>query len=123
MEHFVQLVLDEVIRLEIEDITTIQSFDFESLRLTKKRLPEIQIAMLIMNRIPPEENVRNLGFKPDIYSSYFALVNEELMAYCREEGIKVIPWTVNKKEDIQRMLDLDVDGIISDYPDLVLEML
>ena len=32
-------------------------------------------------------------------------------------GIKVIPWTVNESVDMQRMIDWDVDGIISDYPD------
>ena len=32
---------------------------------------------------------------------------------------KVIPWTVNEEADIERVLAMGVDGIISDYPDRV----
>ena len=34
-------------------------------------------------------------------------------------GLDVVVWTVNKPEDIEKMLELKVDGIISDRPDLV----
>jgi glycerophosphoryl diester phosphodiesterase len=34
-------------------------------------------------------------------------------------GLRVIVWTVNTEKDIARMLELGVDGIISDYPDRV----
>jgi glycerophosphoryl diester phosphodiesterase len=32
-------------------------------------------------------------------------------------------WTVNEEEDMQRLLDLGVDGIITDYPDRLLDVL
>ena len=32
-------------------------------------------------------------------------------------GIKIIPWTVNKTEDMIRLRDWGVDGLITDYPD------
>jgi glycerophosphoryl diester phosphodiesterase len=35
-------------------------------------------------------------------------------------GMRVVVWTVNEPADIARMLDLGLDGIISDYPDRVL---
>ena len=38
-------------------------------------------------------------------------------------GMQVIPWTVNASEDMQSMLDFGVDGIITDYPDVLLELL
>ncbi|MBA3674725.1 MAG: glycerophosphodiester phosphodiesterase, partial [Chitinophagaceae bacterium] len=34
------------------------------------------------------------------------------------KGMKIIPWTVNTKEEIERIKSLGVDGIITDYPDL-----
>jgi glycerophosphoryl diester phosphodiesterase len=37
--------------------------------------------------------------------------------------MQVIPWTVNTSEDMQSMLDFGVDGIITDYPDVLLELL
>ena len=32
-------------------------------------------------------------------------------------GLTVLPWTVNDPKDMQRLIDLNVDGIITDYPD------
>ena len=32
-------------------------------------------------------------------------------------GIDVLPWTVNETADMQKLIDMGVDGIISDYPD------
>ncbi len=40
-----------------------------------------------------------------------------------EEGIRVIPWTVNDAAAMQELLGWGVDGIITDYPDRVLAML
>jgi glycerophosphoryl diester phosphodiesterase len=33
-----------------------------------------------------------------------------------------VVWTVNKREDMARMIELGVDGIISDRPDLLREV-
>ena len=41
----------------------------------------------------------------------------------QQEGILVIPWTVNKPQAIRKMMDWGVDGIITDYPDRVLALL
>jgi glycerophosphoryl diester phosphodiesterase len=35
----------------------------------------------------------------------------------RQLGLKVVVWTVNEEPDMVRMIELGVDGIISDYPD------
>ncbi len=118
---FTQLVVDQVQALAIEEKTCIQSFDLRALQITKEIAPELTTALLIMNRKSPTENIAELGFKPDIYSCYYKLVNDELIDYCSEENIKVIPWTVNTAADMKAMIEIGVDGIISDYPDLLIE--
>jgi glycerophosphoryl diester phosphodiesterase len=40
------------------------------------------------------------------------------LQYCHERNIKLVPWTVNTKEEIVRLKAMGVDGIITDYPDL-----
>jgi glycerophosphoryl diester phosphodiesterase len=37
----------------------------------------------------------------------------------RALGLRVIPWTVNEPSAIERVLDLGLDGLITDYPDRV----
>lgn len=63
------------------------------------------------------------GFTPEIYSCYFQLLSREEIKQIQESGMKVIPWTVNEVADIKKMIDWEVDGIISDYPNRVIETL
>ncbi len=122
VEEFVDLVLEQVNQFDIIDNTIIQSFDPESLRFVKAKSPRIRTALLIMNDKSVEENLRNLGFKPDIYSCFFKLLNKESTELCQSQGIKVIPWTVNEIADMEAMIELGVDGIISDYPNRVIDL-
>ena len=80
----------------------------------------MKIAMLIedFDKRGIEKQIEALGFVPTIYSPAYSLVNETLINYCHERKIKIIPWTVNTKEEIERLKKMGVDGIISDYPNL-----
>jgi glycerophosphoryl diester phosphodiesterase len=57
--------------------------------------------------------------KGAIWSPSFRDLDEHSLAVARALGLQVIPWTVNAPADIARVLDMKVDGIISDYPDRV----
>ncbi|MFQ5447650.1 MAG: glycerophosphodiester phosphodiesterase family protein, partial [Saprospiraceae bacterium] len=59
---------------------------------------------------------------PDIYSPYFKLLRKRHIRKLHKRGIRVIPWTVNTVEDIKRMRRKSVDGIITDYPNLITEV-
>jgi glycerophosphoryl diester phosphodiesterase len=47
----------------------------------------------------------------------------EMIAEAHELGLPVIPWTVNEKTDMERLMDLGVDGIITDYPTRLREVM
>ena len=57
-----------------------------------------------------------MGFPVDIYSPEHSLVTRELLSWCHFRGIRVIPWTVNDLARMQELIDMGVDGLISDYP-------
>jgi glycerophosphoryl diester phosphodiesterase len=65
-----------------------------------------------------DEQINELGFKPDIYSPHFSLVNAALVSDCHRHHIKLLPWTVNDLEQINSLKALGVDGIITDFPNL-----
>ncbi|MEO6316939.1 MAG: glycerophosphodiester phosphodiesterase family protein, partial [Chitinophagaceae bacterium] len=65
-----------------------------------------------------EEQLKQLGFVPTIYSPAWKLVNESVLQTCHRNNMKLIAWTVNNKIEITRLKALGVDGIISDYPNL-----
>jgi glycerophosphoryl diester phosphodiesterase len=54
-----------------------------------------------------------------VWSPYFADVTPELVKEAHDLGLRVVVWTVNKPEDIARMIEIGVDGVISDRPDLL----
>ncbi len=123
VQIFVEKVLEVVKSANLEDRTIIQSFDAESLRIARHLSDKIRIAWLIENRRTFEENMLHLGIKPDIYSPHYQLVDQDLVKQVHAQDMRLIPWTVNEAIDIDQMISLGVDGIISDYPGRVLEKL
>jgi len=81
-----------------------------------QKYSEIKLALLVEDNESVEQHITQLGFIPQIYSPEYILVNEALMLFCKEKNMKVIPWTVNDKENILKLISLGVDGIITDYP-------
>ena len=49
----------------------------------------------------------------------FHLLTNEYVAAIKEKGIPIFPWTVNEIDDIQKMKDFGIDGIITDYLDRI----
>ncbi len=119
-EEFVELLMAVIKEKKIEQWVIIQSFDFRTLQYLHQHYPHIKTAMLIEDddKRGIEKQMEALGFVPTIYSPHYSLVNKELISYCYYRKIKVIPWTVNTKQEIEQLKTMGVDGIISDYPDL-----
>lgn len=124
-KEFAQLLIDVLHEKGIQGRTIIQSFDIFSLREVKQIDPEIPVAQLIHygNQLSYKLNIQNLSFKPEIYSPEHTKVTPELIAYMKEQGIKVIPWTVNDEDRMQELIQMGVDGIITDYPDRLIVVL
>lgn len=121
--EFCELVMNVIKEKNIEERVIIQSFDVRPLQEIHQKNPKIKLALLVENRYSVEKNIEQLGFIPDIYSPNHLFVNEKLMKFAAEKNMKVIPWTVNEKEEILSVLRLGVDGIITDYPDRAKEIL
>lgn len=95
----------------------IQSFDIRVLQYWHKTWPQVRLALLVENQKSPEQNLQELGFTPSVYSPYFKLLTPETIQQLKSAGMRVIPWTVNEKADMQRLRTWGVDGLITDYPD------
>lgn len=122
IEDFTKLVLAEIERLKISDRTCIQSFDLRPLQLVKKLKPNQTLALLVENKDGFEKNLQLLGFQPDIYSVDYHLLRKKHVKALHAMGIKVIPWTVNDVKSMKKLRRWKVDGIITDYPNLIAEV-
>ena len=61
--------------------------------------------------------LRPLKLRVDTYGPYFKDLTADLVAEAHNLGLPVCTWTVNEVEDIENMIDIGVDGIITDYTD------
>lgn len=119
-EEFVDLLVAVIQNEGIAERTVIQSFDMRTLQVAHKKYPTFKTSLLIENtdKRTLNEQLNELGFVPTVYSPHYTLINPALVKACHDKGMKVIPWTVNTKQEIERLKSVGVDGIITDYPDL-----
>ena len=59
----------------------------------------------------------------DGWFPYYADINRSTLAEARELGLRVGAWTVDRTDDLARLADLQIDGICTDYPDRLAQIL
>lgn len=117
-DKFAELLVAELNALQIREYTIIQSFDVKPLQYLHETHPDIELSYLVENKKSFERNLKRLGFTPQIYSPGYHLVDKTLIEKVHLKGMKIIPWTINTVEEMLRIAESGVDGLITDYPDL-----
>ena len=121
-EVFVNKVLQQIEGLKVGDRITLQSFDAKVLREIHQQNPEIPISYLTEVSTGIVRAVRVLGFTPSVYSPNYRTLRKNTVDEAHARNVKVIPWTVNSVDLFEKMIGLGVDGMITDYPDLIEKM-
>ncbi|MEM7411214.1 MAG: glycerophosphodiester phosphodiesterase family protein [Myxococcota bacterium] len=141
LPHFVDRVVATIRDAGMVERTTVQSFLWRALELTKEREPRLRTAGLVSPETLGPEWLG--GLVRDDYADFLGVLAaagyiDELSPYWiqlvpgayslglgvrnfQAAGYRVIPWTVNDAGDIRAMLGIGVDGIITDYPNRVLD--
>lgn len=116
---FVRLIMEVVMRKGISERVTIQSFDRRTLQALHQTYPGIQTSLLIeaSDRSSLDSQIDALGFVPSVYSPAWQLVTQELIQACHDKGMRIIPWTINERTEIERFKEMGIDGVITDYPE------
>ncbi len=139
-EAFARRVIAEIRKGGMQTRTMIQSFDWRTLQVVQKEAPEIRTMYLSSSRTLARmanggPSPWLAGFDPDrfggslpqavhaaggrIWAPNQTYLTPALRAEAKALGVSVIPWTVNEPAMMNKLLDMGVDGIISDRPDLV----
>ncbi len=122
-EAFTSLLLAVIENQRVAERCLIQSFDPRTLRIARELAPDMKLVLLVEGDDDFITRTNDLGFLPDVYSPSFDLVSLDMRTWTSDQGIKLIPWTVNEVDDMKQMIELGVDGIITDYPDRLIELL
>jgi glycerophosphoryl diester phosphodiesterase len=112
----------------------VQSFDWRGPRRLRQARPDIRLAWLTRSDILPEARSWWDGPHPSdyggsvpravaaeggpIWTPLYSDLTEDSVAEAHALGLSVIPWTVNQPSDMRRLLTWNVDGLITDRPDL-----
>ena len=146
-EHYVSLLLNKLEQLQLSEHVFLQSFDWRLLRPIKQQRPDLKTGLLtnlqpidplqktpprqfhlagtppisilatdwhLYYASPPEMVAKNGG---DVWSSYYRDLSEAWVREAHDLGLEVYAWTVNEKQDIEKMAGWGVDAITTDYPE------
>lgn len=98
----------------------IQSFNFNSMKKMDALLPEVPIGVLTSSRLHITDlALEEFAAYADYFNPSYGLVSKELVDKVHNLGMEIQSWTVRSPEAAQFLIDMKVDGIITDYPDYV----
>ena len=145
-ERFASALVDSIHRAGLQRRASIQSFDWRTLVHVKKIAPHIRTVCLTIDApgmstvqaSPGQASRWHAGFKLsdyggvmpamikaagcDVWSMFWRNLTPQLLAQAHSYGLAVIPWTVNETRDLQTLITMGVDGLITDYPDRLLQL-
>ena len=102
----------------------VQSFDVRALNYIRANWPEVTLSYLteFEEGGDIESLLKRLDFTPEWWSPESHVVTRTNVAWCHEHGIGVVPWTVDSKPEMKRLVKCGVEAIISNYPDVLIEV-
>ena len=140
-DTFARLAVDAVRAAKLTGRVTIQSFDWRTLLAVRRIAPDIATVCLTMDTAD-WSNLRGPAGRPSpwldgvdtgrtdapapelaraagctTWSPYWRNVDAAALALAHRLGLMIVPWTVNDPAAIAALIDLGVDGLITDYPD------
>lgn len=93
----------------------VQSFEVDDAKSFKTLQPRIPIGVLDADR-PTDAELVELSGWADQVNPQWTVTDSALVAKVHQLGMDINVWTVNEPGTMRRVVDLGVDGIITDYP-------
>lgn len=146
-EAFAQAVITAIRTAGVEARAAVQSFDWRSLQIVQRDAPEIETVYLTAEQ-DWLDNLHRGGASPSpwiggleidwadvtlpqaisraggaVWSPYYRDLTAADLKEAQKLGLRVVAWTVNDPADMASLIDLGVDGLITDYPDRALKVL
>ena len=115
-DEFARLLLEQIRRFKVENRVVIQSFDFRMLKALARIAPEIARAALFIEEGEAFLAVAKRAGDVPMLSPHLRLVTPENVREAHAAGLTVVPWTANQPDEWQKLIDANVDAIITDNP-------
>lgn len=129
VKPFVELIRD----YKMESRMCVGSFDNRTVAAFRRQMPDVVTAgsanevrlMFVLNKLHLSRLYRGKGrnFQIPEWENNIHLVTQSFVDACHQKNTAVHVWTVNEIDDMKRLIDLGVDGLVTDYPDRALNLL
>jgi glycerophosphoryl diester phosphodiesterase len=148
---FIKAMMEVINKKAITNRVTIQSFDVRTLQILHKTEPKLTLSLLAFGKSDAlaklktqglsaedekklkqsplfngagglEEDLKKLGFVPNIYSPYYTTVDAEMVKMVHAKKMLILPWTADEEKDMTALGELGVDGIITNSPDKLIKI-
>lgn len=93
----------------------VSSFDQRQLQQLKAKLPELKRGVLLAG-IPLDNAALCTPLEPYFLGLHIGALDQELINDAQKRGYKVWVYTANSTQDWQQLVELNVDGVFTDYP-------
>lgn len=115
-EEIIVKLTDLIRTLNISRRCTVISSDVRPLQQMKRLSQHVAIGLKVENEESVEDNIEALGFLPALYIPEYHAVTREMIYTVQTKGIKIVPVGANDLLDVNEMLCMGVDGVMTDYP-------
>lgn len=115
-------VCDLVHKFSYGDRTIFSSFNPLSIMEIKKHDRAIPCGFLVDGISIKNVAVLINSLGIECYHPRYTLINEEVLLDCKSNSVALNVWTVNEREDIKKCIEWGIDGLITNHPDLALEL-
>jgi glycerophosphoryl diester phosphodiesterase len=119
-EEYVRIILNEISNFSFKKNILFMSFDSNILEEIHKKIPDARcIYLTFLPFVKAKSFVHNLSFKPYALGMFYKTIHRKDARFLHEQGIRLFAWTVNKTRTQNRLKRIQVDGIITDFPDRI----
>jgi len=105
-------------KYDIEDLVSVQSFNPDFLQLMREQNEEINLGQILYLFAG---NLSQIDV--DFYTVRETMLTKRFVDHAKAENRDIWVWTVNNKQNIKKVLSYDIDGIITDYPERVQQII
>jgi glycerophosphoryl diester phosphodiesterase len=114
--------LEEVEKAAMLNQVLFASFDSSAIESIREKNPRIPVALIYSKSWSSPQEI--IGGRPIlVLSCRGTVLTETNVSKARQQGIKVLVWTLNTEEHMEHFLNMGVDGIITNHPDRLIKIL
>ncbi len=122
-KEFCDRCLDLLLSKGLGDRLVVQCFDTRALEYMHEKYPQVKLSFLTDKEYHSWEEIKaQLTFLPEWISPNYKVVTKEMVEGAHKEGVKIVPWTCDDKEEMKAVISTGIDALITNYPDRLLEI-